>query len=89
MSDQDQNKFGGKSGQRNRKRKQQAGKKPDQPRTAKPDQVEAFEKHYAETHIKLAAKVPHLRSLTAGRMERGFAGGKPTNYRIVELTLVP
>ena len=51
----------------------------------RPDQLEAFEQHYADTHIRLAAKLPHLRGLTAGRMERGLAGGEPAHYRVVEL----
>jgi len=50
-----------------------------------PGKEEEFEKHYADTHIQLAAKLPHLKSLTAGRADRGFAGGSPTHYRVVEL----
>ncbi len=52
----------------------------------KPELTQDFEKHYADTHIQLAAKLPHLRGLTAGRLDNGFAGGDPTNYRVVELT---
>lgn len=47
---------------------------------------EEFEKHYAEVHIQLASKLPKLKTLTAGRADRGFAGGDPVHYRTVELT---
>lgn len=49
-------------------------------------QEDAFEQHYRDTHIELAKKVPHLRSLTGARAARGFGGGEPSHYRVVELT---
>lgn len=52
----------------------------------KAGQEEAFEQHYADTHIQLAKKLPHLKSLTAGKTDRGFGGGDASHYRVVELT---
>jgi uncharacterized protein (TIGR02118 family) len=52
----------------------------------RPEDVEAFEEHYMNTHIVNASKVPHLRDLKEYRMDEAYGGGEPAHYRIAELT---
>ncbi|MGH7899529.1 MAG: EthD family reductase [Candidatus Binatia bacterium] len=51
----------------------------------KPSDVEAFEKHYAEIHVPLAAKAPGLRRLVLTRTPVGLEGAPPGFYRVAEL----
>lgn len=51
----------------------------------KPQDVEAFEKYYAETHVPLARKVPHLKRLVLTRVEGGLEGAPAPFYRVAEL----
>ncbi len=51
----------------------------------KPHDVEAFEKYYAETHVPLARKVPHLKRLVLTRVEGGLEGEPAPFYRVAEL----
>lgn len=51
----------------------------------KPEDVEAFEEHYASTHVPLAAKVPHLTEIITTRTADGFEGGETEHYRVAEM----
>jgi len=50
----------------------------------KPADVEAFEKHYNETHAPLARKMPGLQKLEVSHMT-GSPGGEPKFYMMAEL----
>lgn len=43
----------------------------------RPDDVEAFDKHYDEIHSPLIRKVPGLQKLSVSRSLRAFAGDAP------------
>lgn len=51
----------------------------------KPEDVEAFEQYYAETHCPRAAAVPHLERLVTTRTSDGFEGAEPPHYRVAEM----
>lgn len=51
----------------------------------KPEDVDAFEQHYTQTHAPLATKVPHLRKLVTTLTSDGLEGGEPAFYRIAEM----
>ena len=51
----------------------------------KPDQTDAFEQEYWDTHIPLAEAVPKLNRLVLTRTADGLEGGEPGFYRIAEL----
>ncbi len=50
----------------------------------KPDDVHAFERHYHETHIPLAKKLPGLRRYIISRNVVAIPGGEPY-YLVAEL----
>jgi uncharacterized protein (TIGR02118 family) len=50
-----------------------------------PDQVEAFERHYAEVHVPLAASIPGLRKLVLTRTSDSLGDGESAHHRITEL----
>ena len=45
---------------------------------------EAFERHYLEVHVPLAAAIPGTVSLTLTRTDRGLEGADPSYYRVAE-----
>lgn len=49
------------------------------------EDVDAFEKHYAEVHLPLALAVPNLTGLTEARTSDGFEGATPSTYRVAEM----
>jgi uncharacterized protein (TIGR02118 family) len=51
----------------------------------RPEDVEAFEEYYRDTHVPRAAAVPHLEKIITTRMTDGFEGGEPIHYRIAEM----
>ena len=51
-----------------------------------PEDVEAFEQYYAETHVPRAAAVPNLTGITTTRTADGFEGGEADHYRVAEMT---
>lgn len=51
----------------------------------KPEDVEEFERYYAETHVPRAAAVPNLVAINTTRTEDGFEGGETDHYRVAEL----
>lgn len=51
----------------------------------KPEDVDAFEQHYTQTHAPLAARVPHLRKLVTTRTSDGLEGGEPAFFRVAEM----
>lgn len=51
----------------------------------KPEDVDAFEQYYADTHCSRAAAVPHLERLVTSRTTDGFEGAEPMHYRIAEM----
>ncbi len=51
----------------------------------KPEDVEAFEEYYAETHVPRAAAVPNLKAITTTRTSDGFEGAEPDHYRVAEM----
>lgn len=51
----------------------------------KPEDVDAFEQYYAETHCPRAAAVPHLERLVTNRTADGFEGNPPPHYRVAEM----
>ena len=50
----------------------------------RPQDVEAFDRHYQDIHIPLAKKLPGLRRYTVSRMPFAIRGGEPY-YLIAEL----
>jgi uncharacterized protein (TIGR02118 family) len=51
----------------------------------KPEQVDAFEKHYLGTHVPLASAVPELRRIVLTRTAGGLEGGAPAFHRVAEM----
>ena len=51
----------------------------------KPEDVEEFERYYAETHVPRAAAVPNLTAINTTRTEDGFEGGETDHYRVAEM----
>lgn len=51
----------------------------------KPADADAFEKHYREVHVPLAAVVPHLRKILLTRTDAGLEGASPAFYRVAEM----
>ncbi|MDP9354548.1 MAG: EthD family reductase [Chloroflexota bacterium] len=49
-----------------------------------PDNPEAFEAYYANYHLPLAAKLPHVQCFESGRV-RVADGGAPPYHRIAEV----
>lgn len=47
-----------------------------------PEDVAAFDRHYAETHAPLAQKIPDLQRFEAGRV-LGTADGSPAPYHFI------
>ena len=50
-----------------------------------PDDTDAFDQHYAGTHIPLVDKIPGLQRTETGRVAAAIDGGEKTYYRITEL----
>jgi len=50
----------------------------------KPDDVEAFEKHYREIHLPLARKMPGVRRMDVSHFT-GSPGGEPKFYMMAEV----
>jgi uncharacterized protein (TIGR02118 family) len=50
----------------------------------KPDDLQAFERHYQETHVPLAKKLPELQRYTVSRSVMPVPGGEPY-YLVAEL----
>lgn len=51
-----------------------------------PDDPEAFDRHYAETHVPLVQKIPNLRRFEAGKVLGTPDGSAPPYYYIAELS---
>jgi len=51
----------------------------------KPEDVEEFERYYAETHVPRAAAVPNLVGINLTRTKDGFEGGETEHYRVAEM----
>lgn len=51
-----------------------------------PSDPAAFEKHYLDVHMPLAAKIPGLADAQTGRFVAALDGGEQPHYRIAELT---
>jgi uncharacterized protein (TIGR02118 family) len=51
-----------------------------------PTDAAAFDRHYSDTHIPLAKKLPGLRSYTVNDGQVGAPDGKSPYYLIAELT---
>lgn len=50
-----------------------------------PDDAEAFDRHYAETHMPLVDKIPGLLRTETGKVGAALDGGEKSYYRITEL----
>ncbi len=50
-----------------------------------PDDPDAFEVHYAGTHMPLVGQVPGLLRAETGKVAAAIDGGEQTYYRITEL----
>ena len=50
-----------------------------------PSDLEAFERHYVDTHVPLIDKIPYLQRFEAGRVIGTLDGAEPPYYRIAEL----
>jgi uncharacterized protein (TIGR02118 family) len=51
----------------------------------RPDDAEAFDQHYAGTHMPLVAKLPGLVRTETGKIGAALDGGEKSFYRITEL----
>ena len=50
-----------------------------------PDDTDAFDRHYGETHSPLAQKIPNLKRFEAGKVLRTADGSQAPFYFIAEL----
>ena len=50
-----------------------------------PEDEQAFEQHYRDVHLAVAAKTPNMRRLVAVRTSDGLEGGASAFYRVAEL----
>ena len=50
-----------------------------------PDDPDAFDRYYLETHMPLVAKIPGLQRAETGRFVAALDGGDQTYYRMAEL----
>ena len=50
-----------------------------------PDDPDAFERYYFDTHLPLVSKSPGLQRAETGRMVAAIDGGEHTYYRAAEL----
>ena len=50
----------------------------------KPDDVDAFMRHYEEVHMPLVAKTPHLEKTVIGRV-KGSPMGEPPYFLVTEM----
>ena len=50
-----------------------------------PEHAEAFERHYVDTHLPLAAAIPGVRRLVATRTSDSLGDGESALHRITEL----
>jgi len=50
-----------------------------------PDDADAFDQHYAGTHMLLVDKIPGLQRTETGKVAAAIDGGEKTYYRITEL----
>lgn len=50
-----------------------------------PDDAEAFDQHYAGTHMPLVDKIPGLQRTETGKVTAAIDGGEKSYYRITEL----
>jgi len=50
-----------------------------------PDDADAFDRHYAGTHMPLVDKIPGLVRTETGKVGAALDGGEKTFYRITEL----
>jgi len=51
----------------------------------RPDDIDAFLKHYHEIHLPLVMKVPGLQKAVVNRVEKNPMGGEPPYFMIAEL----
>jgi uncharacterized protein (TIGR02118 family) len=51
----------------------------------KPEDVDAFEQYYLETHVPRAAAVPNLERIVTTRTADGFEGNPTEHYRVAEM----
>jgi uncharacterized protein (TIGR02118 family) len=50
-----------------------------------PDDTDAFDKHYLETHMPLTRTLPGLQRAEVGRIVAAADGGEQTYFRVTEL----
>ena len=50
-----------------------------------PDDADAFDQHYAGTHMPLVDKIPGLQRTETGKVAAAIDGGEKTYYRVTEL----
>jgi uncharacterized protein (TIGR02118 family) len=50
-----------------------------------PDDADAFDEHYAGTHMPLVDQIPGLQRTETGKVGAAVDGGEQTYYRITEL----
>ena len=50
-----------------------------------PDDPDAFERYYLDTHMALVSKIPGLQRAETGRIVSAIDGGEHTYYRAAEL----
>lgn len=49
----------------------------------RPENIEAFEKHFSEVHAPMVRRIPGLRKLVINRITGNVSGGDPSLYLIV------
>ena len=55
----------------------------------RPDNIDAFEKHFREIHAPMVRKIPGLKKLVINRITGNAAGGEPSLYLLVGLQFGP
>ena len=51
----------------------------------RPDDAEAFDKHYLDTHVPLVDAIPGLQRAETGKFSAALDGGEQSFYRYAEL----
>ena len=55
----------------------------------RPDNIDAFEKHFGEVHAPMVRRIPGLKKLVINRITGNALGGPPSLYLLVGLQFGP
>ncbi len=55
----------------------------------RPDDIDAFEKHFRDVHLPMVRKIPRLKKLVINRITGNDSGGPPSLYLLAGLQFGP